>query len=136
MLLRADMDALPIQEAAVTEYSSTNPGVMHACGHDGKLSYVPRSLAFSSRFWLRRLNPAPYPTGAPGHVAMLLVAAEVIAARRSTLCGSVKLLFQPAEEFGAGAKYALARLAFLTELIWTSISICHTQPNMAMTKHQ
>jgi metal-dependent amidase/aminoacylase/carboxypeptidase family protein len=40
-----------------------------------------------------------------GHVAMLLTAAEVIASHRATLKGSVKLLFQPAEEFGGGAKY-------------------------------
>eukprot|EP00933_Yihiella_yeosuensis_P004944 TRINITY_DN109356_c0_g1_i1.p1 TRINITY_DN109356_c0_g1~~TRINITY_DN109356_c0_g1_i1.p1 ORF type:complete len:450 (+),score=90.07 TRINITY_DN109356_c0_g1_i1:42-1352(+) len=43
--------------------------------------------------------------GHDGHVAMLLLAAEVIAARRHHFCGSVQLLFQPAEEFGGGARY-------------------------------
>src|SRR3972149_6829056 len=35
ILLRFDMDALPIHEDTGAEYASTNPGVMHACGHDG-----------------------------------------------------------------------------------------------------
>ena len=70
--LRADMDALPIQEETGAAYASTAPGRMHACGHDG-------------------------------HTAMLLAAARSLAETRN-FDGSVVLVFQPAEEGGAGAK--------------------------------
>ena len=70
---RADMDALPIQEETGFPYSSTVPGVMHACGHDG-------------------------------HTAMLMGTAEVLVSFRDRLCGTVKFIFQPAEETGNGAK--------------------------------
>ncbi|HMD78473.1 MAG TPA: carboxypeptidase CpsA [Nitrososphaerales archaeon] len=73
--LRADMDALPVEETADVEFRSKVPGVMHACGHDT-------------------------------HVAMLLGAARILAENRDILHGSVKFLFQPAEEHGGrgGAK--------------------------------
>jgi len=71
LMLRADMDALPILEANETEYASQNPGVMHACGHDA-------------------------------HTAMLLATARLLMARRAEFSGTVKLLFQPAEEVHPG----------------------------------
>ena len=70
--LRADMDALPIQEETGAPHASAVPGRMHACGHDG-------------------------------HTAMLLGAGQALARTRD-FAGHVVLVFQPAEEGGAGAK--------------------------------
>jgi amidohydrolase len=76
VLLRVDMDALPIQETTGAEYASTTPGVMHACGHDG-------------------------------HTAIGLTVARLLNDHRNRLHGSVKLVFQPAEEGLGGAEAML-----------------------------
>lgn len=77
ILVRFDMDALPIVEDTGAEYTSQNPGVMHACGHDA-------------------------------HVAIGLTTAKLLYAHRGELKGSVKFMFQPAEEILGGAKLMMS----------------------------
>ena len=78
VLVRADMDALPILEENAVDYVSQNDGVMHACGHDA-------------------------------HTAMLLGLARILQDRKDTFAGTVKLLFQPAEELPPGGAQAMIK---------------------------
>ncbi|MBR2088102.1 MAG: amidohydrolase [Oscillospiraceae bacterium] len=71
--LRADIDALPIQEETGLPYASETPGIMHACGHDF-------------------------------HAACMLGAAMLLKEREAVLPGTVKVIFQPAEEIDKGSK--------------------------------
>lgn len=71
--IRADMDALPIQEENEVPYRSQHDGLMHACGHDG-------------------------------HTAIALGTAYYLSQHRDQFTGTVKIIFQPAEEGPGGAK--------------------------------
>ncbi len=65
--IRADMDALPITEKTNTEYSSTNPGVMHACGHDGHTAIL---------LGVAQLLKESFAEGLPGKVRFLFQPSE------------------------------------------------------------
>ena len=73
LLIRADMDALPIAEQTGLPFASQHPGIMHACGHDA-------------------------------HTAMVLVTVTALKSLRDHLNGTIKFIFQPAEEGPGGAK--------------------------------
>ncbi|MBE9212146.1 amidohydrolase [Plectonema cf. radiosum LEGE 06105] len=73
LAIRADMDALPIQELNEVSYCSQHQGIMHACGHDG-------------------------------HTAIALGTTKYLQQHRDSFSGTIKIIFQPAEEGPGGAK--------------------------------
>jgi amidohydrolase len=98
LLIRADMDALPITEETGLPFASQHPGVMHACGHDA-------------------------------HTAMGLVTASAMKALADRINGSIKFVFQPAEEGPGGAKPMIEQGVLENPTVDYALG-CHVWPNI------
>ena len=98
VMLRADMDALPIDEQGGGTFRSEHPGFMHACGHDG-------------------------------HMAMVLGAAASLVAGVADLVGTVRFLFQPAEE-GPGGAQPMIRAGVMGDSGVDNVFGCHIWPQL------
>lgn len=95
--LRADIDALPMEENSGLPFASKKVGVCHSCGHDL-------------------------------HTAYLLLVGKVLQGCREELSGNVRLLFQPAEEIGKGAKDMIAKGVLTKEPVMDEIVGIHVDP--------
>lgn len=104
ILLRADIDALPIQEIDGRAYGSTHPGVMHACGHDA-------------------------------HTAMMLSATRILHQLRADMKGTIRIIFQPAEETLPGGAQKMIREGILKTKVPVSAAIGqHVMPRIPVGK--
>ncbi|MCB0594530.1 MAG: amidohydrolase [Lewinellaceae bacterium] len=101
--LRADIDALPIEEANQVPYKSQKPGIMHACGHDV-------------------------------HTSSLLGAARILNDLRKEFEGTVKLIFQPAEERLPGGASIMIKEGVLENPRPASILGQHVHPPLEVGK--
>lgn len=101
--LRADIDALAIEDKKDTQYKSKNKGIMHACGHDA-------------------------------HTAMLLGVAKVIKELQPNIKGTVKLIFQPAEEILPGGACRVIKEGALTNPEVDIVIGQHVMPSLQTGK--
>lgn len=112
ILLRADIDALPVTEQTGEEFASVNEGYMHACGHDC-------------------------------HIAMMLGALQILRHMTDDIHGEIRVVFQPSEENGQGAKLMVGAGALegvdgtFAMHIWSEVDAgtisCEPGPRMANT---
>lgn len=98
LLLRADMDALPIEEKNDLPYKSQNPGVMHACGHDV-------------------------------HTANLFGVARVLNDLKEDWSGTIRCVFQPAEERGGGGREMLKQ-GIMDDIAFDASMALHTMATL------
>lgn len=95
--LRADIDALPMQDRKDKPYASQTPGVAHSCGHDA-------------------------------HTAIQIGAAMLLSERRESLCGNVKLIFQPSEDTLPGGALPMIEAGVLDHPPVDAIFTLHLYP--------